>query len=448
MTAREVGGYVSTEFTEVVGGLSFPTGITFDDSGTLYVAESGLSFGGAPPGGRILEVRADGTLRVLIAGLRSPVNGVTWHQGSLYISEGGHPARITRLDPRGVLSVVLEGLPGPGNYHTNMVVFGADGWMYFSQGAMTNSGIVGLDAYEVGWLKRLPHDHDLPGYDVTLTGESVETADPLHGESARTRTGAFAPFGSVLQKGVKLRASLPCTAAVMRCRPDGRDLELVAWGLRNAYGLGFLPDGRLLATDQGADDRGSRPIGNAPDLLYDIRPGGWYGWPDFIGGEPVTDPKYHPTRGARPRYLLASHAALPAPEPALLRFPSHTCAVKLAVVPDASAPGWKLVVALFGDEAPMTTPMGQRVGRSLAVVDPVSWTMREICDASLVRPIDVRFDARRRVLYVLDFGEFEMTADQGVEARAGTGRLWEAPVPPGGFGPDPSSVGLLFETEH
>ena len=27
---------------------------------------------------------------------------------------------------------------------------------------------------------------------------------------------------------------------------------LVAWGLRNAYGLGFLPDGTLLATDQGA----------------------------------------------------------------------------------------------------------------------------------------------------------------------------------------------------
>ncbi len=42
-------------------------------------------------------------------------------------------------------------------------------------------------------------------------------------------------------------------------------------------------DGRLLAIDQGADDQGSRPIGNAPDLLHDIRSGSWLGWPDFVG---------------------------------------------------------------------------------------------------------------------------------------------------------------------
>jgi glucose/arabinose dehydrogenase len=299
--------------------------------------------------------------------------------------------------------------------------------MYFSQGAMTNSGIVGLDAYEIGWLKRLPHDHDLPGYDITLTGESAETADPLAAGSARARTGAFAPFGSVHPNGVTLRASLPCTAAVMRCRPDGRNLELVAWGLRNAYGLGFLPDGRLLATDQGADDRGSRPVGNAPDLLFDVRPGAWYGWPDFIGGDPITDPKYRPTRGAPPRFLLANHAELPAAEPALLRFQPHVCAVKFAVVPDGGTLGWKIVVALFGDEAPMTAPMGPRVGRSLAVIDPEGWTMQEIPDTPLSRPIDVVYDPQRRVLFVLDFGEFEMSG-HGVEARAGTGRLWEVPV--------------------
>jgi glucose/arabinose dehydrogenase len=56
---------------------------------------------------------------------------------------------------------------------------------------------------------------------------------------------------------------------------------LVAWGLRNAYGLLFLPDGRLLAIGQGADDRGSRPVGNVPDLLFEGNPGAWYGWPDF-----------------------------------------------------------------------------------------------------------------------------------------------------------------------
>jgi hypothetical protein len=33
---------------------------------------------------------------------------------------------------------------------------------------MTNTGVVGLDAHELGWLRRLPHAHDLPGYDIAL----------------------------------------------------------------------------------------------------------------------------------------------------------------------------------------------------------------------------------------------------------------------------------------
>ena len=64
-------------------------------------------------------------------------------------------------------------------------------------------------------------------------------------------------------------------AAVMRCNLDGSGLELVAWGFRNAYGLGFLPDGRLLAADQGVDDRGSRPLGNAPDLFHEVKARAW-----------------------------------------------------------------------------------------------------------------------------------------------------------------------------
>ena len=144
----------------------------------MYVAESGLPFGGAPPGGRVWRVGAQREL--LIENLRAPVNGLTFHRGRLYVSEGGHPARISCFDLDGkLLSVVLDNLPGPGNYHTNMVVFGPDEKLYFSQGALTNTGIIGLDAYELGWLRRLPHGHDLPGYDLVLNGVNVETRDPL-----------------------------------------------------------------------------------------------------------------------------------------------------------------------------------------------------------------------------------------------------------------------------
>jgi glucose/arabinose dehydrogenase len=418
---------MSGDLLELVAeGFSFPTSLTFDTTGVAYLAESGLPFGGATPGGRVWRLRPDRQRTLLAKGLRAPVNGLTFHQGYLYLSEGGHPGRISRLDLDGRQTVLLDNLPGPGNYHTNMVDFGPDGKLYFSQGAMTNSGVVGLDAYELGWLRRLPHAHDLPGYEIVLAGVNLETTNPLSTEpSAQVSTGAFVPFGTATEPGQHMAAQLPCTAAIMRCNPDGSELELVAWGLRNAYGLGFLPDGRLLAVDQGADDRGSRPVGNAPDLLFEIHQGAWYGWPDYIGGEPITDPAYLPERGPAPRFVLANHEALPAPERPLLRFPAHLAAVKFAVVPSfGSTWDGHLFVALFGDERPMTAPPGPRMGRAVGRIDPADWSLHPFVTGPLKRPIDVRWNPTEQALYVLDFGDFEMDATQGVLVQANTGRLW------------------------
>src|SRR5262245_46482283 len=110
----------------VADGFSFPTSLTFDSAGTAYVAESGLPFGGAPPGGRVWRLEAGGRRSLLAGGFRAPVNGLTFHDGALYVSEGGHPGRISQLDLQGRQTVILDQLPGPGNYHTNMVAFGPD----------------------------------------------------------------------------------------------------------------------------------------------------------------------------------------------------------------------------------------------------------------------------------------------------------------------------------
>ena len=133
----------------VVGDLSFPTSLTFDPTGVAYIAESGLPFGGAPPGGRIWRLEPNGNRALFADKLHAPVNGLTFHDNALFVSEGGHPARISRLGLDGKQTVILDDLPGPGNYHTNMVAFGPDGKLYFSQGAMTNTGIVGLDAQAI-----------------------------------------------------------------------------------------------------------------------------------------------------------------------------------------------------------------------------------------------------------------------------------------------------------
>jgi glucose/arabinose dehydrogenase len=416
----------SGHFELVADGFSFPTSLTFDEKGVVYVAESGLPFGGAPAGGRIRRLDSDGNRTLLIERLRTPLNGLTYHQGSLYISEGGHPGRISRLDVNGKQTTILDNLPGPGNYHTNMVAFGPDGKLYFSQGSMTNTGVVGLDAYELGWLRRLPHAYDIPGYEIVLVDANFETSNPLvDTPNARAKTGAFAPFGKQSEAGQRIAPKVPCTAAVMRCNLDGTNLELFAWGLRNAYGLGFLPDGRLLAVDQGADDRGSRPVGNVPDLLFEVRENAWYGWPDYIGDDPITDPKYYPTRGANPAFILANHDELPLPEKALLSFPAHVAAVKFDVAPP-TLQNWagQIFIALFGDEAPMTAPPGPQVGRSVARIDPNDWSLHPFIQEPLARPIDVRFHPNDGWMYMVDFGKFEMHAERGVVAEARSGSLW------------------------
>jgi glucose/arabinose dehydrogenase len=413
---------------EVIGtNLNFPTSVAVDDGGNLYIAESGLPFGGAPQGGIVSRIDRGGNRTPLMTGLRAPVNGLTWHDGWLLVSEGGNPGRISRFHVASrTWRSILDGLPGFGNYHTNMAVIGPDERVYFSQGAMTNSGVIGSDSYDLAWVREVSHRSDIPGYDVTLTGFNAETVDPRGANGAVARTGAFAPFGASTVAGQRIKGRVPCSSAVMRCDVEGKNLELFAWGLRNAYGLGFLADGRLLATDQGADNRGSRPVANCPDFLFTVRGGAWYGWPDFFGGRPATDPCFRNAAGVGPEFLLANHSELPPPEQPLLRFEVNSCAVKFALVP-GHVPRYAgdLVVALFGDERPLTGPAGPRVGRRLVRVTLPDCSVHSVGDLRFNRPIDVAFDRSAPVAYVVDFGEFEIMADKNIATRAGSGCVWK-----------------------
>lgn len=411
----------------VAQDLSFPTSICFDDDGNAYVAESGLPWDGAARGGRVYKILGD-EKQLLTEGLRHPVNGLCWYNGALIVSEGGYPGRISRLTTTGKRTTILDGLPGMGNYHTNMVAPGPDGKLYFSQGALTNMSVIGMDAYQLGWLGHLPHNCDVPGYPITLNGQSFETRDPLStNENAKAFTGAFAEFGKHHEPGTKLPASLPCTASIMRCNPDGSNLELVAWGIRNAYGLAFLQDGRLIATDQGSDDRGSRPIGHVPELMFEIKQGAWYGWPDYIGGIPVTDPRFAPSRGPQPQFVLSNHHELPPPEKPLITLPVNSAATKFDVLPSSHNyyPG-QIILALFGDEKPMTAPQGFRSGRNISRIDPADWSHHPLPDLELDRPIDVKYNAADDCIWILDFGKFEMN-DRGVAAKKESGKVWRVP---------------------
>ena len=66
------------------------------------------------------------------------------------------------------------------------------------------------------------------------------------------------------------------SGAILSFRPDGSDLQVVARGLRNPFGLVFHPDGRLFVSDNARDDLGDE---EPAETIVVVRKGANYGWP-------------------------------------------------------------------------------------------------------------------------------------------------------------------------
>lgn len=220
----------------VVRGLTFPTGVTFDNQGNICVLEAGYSYGEVFTTARLLCLEKSGAIRVIARGDNGPWTGVAFHEGHFYVSEGGQRdgGRILKIAPNGEQQVLVEGLPGQGDHHTNGPVVSQDGWVYFGQGTATNSGVVGPDNAQLGWLKRHPEVRDVPCRDVRLRGHNFESTSPLTDAKQRTVTGAYLPYGTPSEEGQTIPGKLPCTGAILRVRTGGGPLELVAWGLRQS----------------------------------------------------------------------------------------------------------------------------------------------------------------------------------------------------------------------
>ncbi|MFN7141329.1 MAG: PQQ-dependent sugar dehydrogenase, partial [Limisphaerales bacterium] len=423
----------------VAQGLTFPSGVTFDDQGSVYVVESGYSYGELWTTPRLLKINGDGSRITIATGVKNgPWTSVLFHDGNFYVSEGGtmEGGRILRIDPQGNISVLVDGLPSFGDHHTDSLAIGVDGWLYFAQGTASNSGVIGEDNAKYGWLKRRPDFHDIPGQDIVLAGKNFETRDVIGNSRQRVRTGAFLPFGTPSKPGQVIRGQVKCSGSVLRVRLTGGEPELVAWGFRNPFGVAFSPQGQLFVTDNGYDNRGSRPVWGAPDVLWAVRPGTWYGWPDFSAGQPLTDRRFKPPWKKRPELVLARHPN-PPPQP-VARFGVH-----------ASANGFdfsrserfghvgEAFVAQFGDLAPsvgkVLHPVGFQVVRvdvQTGAIEPfaVNRTTRKQpaskgSKGGLERPIAARFNPAGDALYVVDFGV--LTVDRrGENPKTGTGVLW------------------------
>ena len=445
-----------------IENLTGATAIAFDDQGSILIAESGD--GGRAPA--IYGFRTDGTrfdiyhdpnLPFAIAAPRNklygPIGGILYHDGKLYVShrdrnELGVISAIRLRD--GSRTTVVAGMPAQGDYGLTDLALGADGRLYFGIGTATNSGIVGLDNWAVGWVRRHPKVHDEPWTKLRLRSVRLDARNPiagLFGPGEKAVTGAFQRFDLANESVVYPPQNGKFNGAIYSVATDGGDLRAEAYGIRLPRGLAF--DGsRLYFTNNGMELRGTRPVKDDPDVLCRLVPGTWYGWPDYSADfVDITAERFQPSieliynTGVKSLPVLIDHEASgrdgtglrPPSRESLLRgvFPSQSGAARMVMAP-RTGPFERYqgsaFVALGGDRAPFATgnqktigPVGYKVVRvsvdNLQVQDFIRNTgglpahllpkNKRARHDPLERPVDVKIGPDG-ALYILDMGRMEI----------------------------------------
>jgi glucose/arabinose dehydrogenase len=419
----------------VATGFNAPVQCTFDEAGTCYVTEAGHKSATGP---RIVAVDVGtGEQRVFFTFPEDrwfkagAATGAVWHGGALYVT---NTDTVSRIGADGQLEDIVTGLPGRGDHQVNHPIVAPDGKLYFAVGSATNSGVVGPDNAAYEWLPDFPADHDVPARDVRLVGRNFTSHDVLGDQTSTTSTGAFVPYRTATHPDQVIPGSVKSNA-LLRCDLDGSNLEVVAWGLRNPYGIDVAPDGRMFVTEHGMDDRNRHVIGDYDDF-YEIVEGAWYGWPDFASGLRLDDHRWGPG-GIGREPVLAEHPDADPPKP-FVTFPPHAAANGFAFSTSADF-GFvgDAFVALYGDLAPITTarlarPVGYKVVRvdmrRRTVVDfavnRIEGPASKLPHEGFERPSHCRFGPDG-ALYVVDWGEIDIAPEVGsVRMQAGSGTLW------------------------
>jgi glucose/arabinose dehydrogenase len=410
----------------VARGLTFPTGIAFDDLARPHVVEAGYGPVDVWTEPRLLRIEPNAKTVVAQGQRNGPWNGVIYGDGKFYVVEGGllKGGRLLQIGRDGKIKFVVNGLPTRGDHPATGPAMGPDGAVYFGVGTVTNAGVVGPDNFLAGWLPRFPTIADVPCRDVALRGQTFTSPDVLGDGESEVRTGAFRPFGQAAYPGEVAGAREPCNGSIMRLTPDGT-VELIASGLRNPFGLAFSPDGKLFVTNQGYDPRGSRPTTAAGDHLWQVRGGAWYGWPDLgAQGEPAGEP------------VLAHHpGAVPAPA-AFFGVQASPGGFDFSTSDYFGHVG-EAFVALAGDRVLAANGKRPRqpTGFKIVRVDVNTGRVEDFAanrargpasqagSGGFERPIAVRFAPHGQALYVVDYGVM-LLDENGAYAQRGTGVLW------------------------
>lgn len=476
---------------EVARDLTAPGSIFFDSDGNLLVAETGL--GGSEP--RIIGFRSDGTeftlyppprlavpLTTLSTGFRmyGPIGGLVAHDGRVYVSHRDRQdlGVITALQYDGSHETVVADLPAQGDFGVTDLAISPPGRLYFGVGSATNSGVVGVDNWNAGWVDNHRNVCDLSAVDLKLLGYRYDTANPAKGlfdwgEPELAVTAPFQPFGLARKLRISRAPDGRPNSAIYSVSPLGGDTRVEAYGVRYPRGLAFNEFGRLFFTNNGMEMRGTRPVANDPDSLLKFVPGTWYGWPDFTTDlNSVTDPTFQPPSELVSRYGYPENAAVIDPQASRLVRPERDALLHVALPVQSGAAKFTFVpptgmfqdfrgsaiVALSGDRGRFDTatdetpkPAGTELPRPGYRVVQVTEN-RQVRDLvynvrpgpisarddvrpnffarltgaglplGLERPADVKFGPDG-ALYIADLGQIDWH-DGKPRVRARTGRIW------------------------
>lgn len=458
-------GYKIEKF---VDGLNFPTTLTWDDDGKMYVAEAGGSMElnqYAPI--RILQVESGKTTEIV--NLSDEVNvsmvGIFWHNGWFYFTHRAddNTGAVSRVNKSGKVELLFKGfLDSQTQHQVNDIQMGPDGRMYIAVGMGGNSAV--MDASTGLWIKENSTAQAIPCQDIVLLGKNFQVPNVLSDDKKDSVvTGAYVPHGTTTKPGQVIKGVTLCGGSILSFDPanPAQTIETYAWGFRNMIGFTWDSQGNMYAAENGYDVRGARPVKDNMDASLRIEKGRWYGVPDFSAGrEPLNDPKFEVPDSLQAMVYLngepigknvgfvIDHQAsgLTPPDPSLV-LGRHEWNSSPSMMDVAPASWGELADHVFisewGDLAPPTNPLRGKApaGSRIVKVDPATGELTTFVGnvqpgtaseqggerKGIEHPFGIKFGPDG-AMYIVDYGVVEFDkSQQGVPFKfvKGSGAIWK-----------------------
>lgn len=270
-------------------GIKGARDFVFDTKGNLFIAyKDKIQFIGLD--GKSYDIYKDNNMNIF---------SLDYKENVLYFSSN---TKVLSYDLNSkTVKELVKDLPNLGDYKQSIIRIKGNE-LYISIGVSTNSGVVGKDNI---WITDSPFTYDISPKDITIKGKLFGTEN----------TGAFVPYRTKNTNGQVIPGHFPGNGSIVTYNLNSGNLENYAWGIRNVKGMDFNSEGKLLTSVGGMEDRGYRPVKGDLDYIFEIKKGGWYGWPDYSGGDPITSPRFKGQNNTKITFILDNHPTTNPPAP-------------------------------------------------------------------------------------------------------------------------------------